>query len=88
LSDIFNLWQGEKFGEGEGEGRKTVWVASVLLATCLRTLTGASVAGNFGLGGQETVRNPGARESERLFLAGWEVTQFGQDPSASDSTSG
>jgi hypothetical protein len=33
--------------------------------------------GIFGLGGQETVRNPGARESDRLFLAGWEVNQFG-----------
>jgi hypothetical protein len=40
---------------------------------------GTIVAGNFGLGGQETVRIPGARESERLFLVGWEVnTQFGQ----------
>jgi hypothetical protein len=39
---------------------------------------GACVARNFGLGGQETVRNPGARESDRLFLAGWEVNQFGQ----------
>jgi hypothetical protein len=28
--------------------------------------------------GQETVRNPGAREPYRLFLAGWEVNQFGQ----------
>jgi hypothetical protein len=37
---------------------------------------GAPVAGNFGLGGQETVRNPGAREPDRLFLAGWEVSQF------------
>jgi hypothetical protein len=37
---------------------------------------GAPVAGNFGLGGQETVRNPGARETDRLFLAGWEVSQF------------
>jgi hypothetical protein len=37
------------------------------------------VAGNFGLGGQETARIPGAREPERLFLVGWEVnTQFGQ----------
>jgi hypothetical protein len=38
------------------------------------------VAGNFGLGGQETVRIPGARESERLFLVGWEVNiQYGQE---------
>jgi hypothetical protein len=36
------------------------------------------VAGNFGLGGQETARIPGARELERLFLVGWEVNiQFG-----------
>jgi hypothetical protein len=36
------------------------------------------VAGNFGLGGQETARIPGAREPERLFLVGWEVNiQFG-----------
>jgi hypothetical protein len=37
---------------------------------------GAPVARNFGLGGQETVRNPGAREPDRLFLVGWEVSQF------------
>ena len=37
---------------------------------------GAPVAGNFGLGGQETIRNPRARELNRLFLAGWEVSQF------------
>jgi hypothetical protein len=46
------------------------------------------VARNFGLGGQETVRIPGARESERLFLVGWEVTQFVHDSSNSGSTSG
>jgi hypothetical protein len=56
----------------------TASVLLVLLAACLRNLTGARVAGNFGLGGQETVRNPGAREPDRLFLAGWEVNQFGQ----------
>jgi hypothetical protein len=39
-------------------------------------LQGAPIAGNFGLRGQETVRNPGAREPDRLFLAGWEVSQF------------
>jgi hypothetical protein len=31
------------------------------------------VTGNFGLGGQETARIPGARESKRLFLVGCEV---------------
>jgi hypothetical protein len=34
---------------------------------------GTVVAEDFGLGGQETTRIPGARELERLFLAGWEV---------------
>jgi hypothetical protein len=41
---------------------------------------GTVVAGNFGLEGQETARIPGARESERLFLVGWEVNiQSGQE---------
>jgi hypothetical protein len=39
-------------------------------------LQGAPVAGNFGLGGQETVRNPKSRESDRLFLVDWEVSRF------------
>ena len=38
------------------------------------------VARKFGLRGQETARIPGAREPERLFLAGWEVNiQSGQE---------
>jgi len=42
---------------------------------CLRRLledcySGALVAWNFGLRGQETVRNPRAREPDRMFLAG------------------
>jgi hypothetical protein len=40
---------------------------------------GTVVFGNFGLRGEETVRVLGARESERLFVVGWEVNiQFGQ----------
>ena len=35
---------------------------------------GIDVAGNFGFTGRETARILGARESERLFLVGWEVT--------------
>jgi hypothetical protein len=57
--------------------------SSIFLTSYLRTLIGGHVAGNFGLGVQETIRNPGARESERLFLARWEVNQFGQDSSTS-----
>ena len=41
---------------------------------------GTAVAGNFGLGGQETARIPGAREPKRLFLVGREVNiQSGQE---------
>jgi hypothetical protein len=54
-----------------------VWGWSSLLEDgsgfCLRNLLefgglrqGAPVAGSFGLGGQESLRNPGAREPERL----------------------
>jgi hypothetical protein len=48
--------------------------ATILLTILLEdSHMGTIVAGNFGLGGQETIRIPGARESERLFLVGWEV---------------
>jgi hypothetical protein len=36
------------------------------------------VAGGFGHGGQDSFQFPGAREPDRLLLAGWEVSQFGQ----------
>jgi hypothetical protein len=39
---------------------------------------GHRVAGGFGHGGQDSFRFPGARELDRLLLAGWEVSQFGQ----------
>jgi hypothetical protein len=44
-----------------------VWV------NCCR---GHQVAGSFGLGGQESSQNPGAREPDRLLLAGWVVSRF------------
>jgi hypothetical protein len=37
---------------------------------------GHQVAGSFGLGGQESSWNPGAREPDRLLLAGWVVSRF------------
>jgi hypothetical protein len=37
---------------------------------------GHQVAGSFGLEGQESLRNPGAREPNRLLLAGWVVSRF------------
>jgi hypothetical protein len=60
----------------QGRDWKTVFLVFGLrnLVDCYR---GASVAGSFGLRGQESLRNPGARESgEALFLAGWEVRWF------------
>jgi hypothetical protein len=39
---------------------------------------GHRVAGGFGHGGQDSFRYPGAREPDRLLLAGWEVSRFGQ----------
>jgi hypothetical protein len=62
----------EKEKGGNSLGCICICFAFVFLTTYLRTLTWARVAGNFGLRGQETVRNPGAREPERLFLVGWE----------------
>ena len=37
---------------------------------------GHQVARSFGLRGQESSRNPGAREPDRLLLASWVVSQF------------
>jgi hypothetical protein len=39
---------------------------------------GHRVAGGFGHGGQDSFQFPGAREPDRLLLAGWEVSRFGQ----------
>ena len=47
---------------------------------------GTGVAGNFGLGGQETVRNSGAREPERMFLVGWEVNIQSRQEKEEDQT--
>jgi hypothetical protein len=49
----------------QGRDWKTVFLVLGLrnLVDCYR---GASVAGSFGLGGQESLRNPRAREPDRL----------------------
>jgi hypothetical protein len=39
---------------------------------------GHRVAGGFGHGGQDSLWYPGARELDRLLLASWVVSQFGQ----------
>jgi hypothetical protein len=77
---IFLVYGREKNWERKKEeGMNQFMAVTVLLEDSHR---GTVVAGNFGLGGQEIIRNPGAREPERLFLVGWEVNQFGQDSSA------
>jgi hypothetical protein len=62
-----NFWREEIVLEHFSRGRdwKTVFLVLGLrnLLDCYR---GASVAGSFGLGGQESLRNPGAREPDRL----------------------
>jgi hypothetical protein len=84
LSNIFHIREGEKkIGGRKGEGRRqfgTVFLFCTCfgLTTDLRTFTGGTCCWEFWARGQETVRNPGAREPDRLFLAGWEVNQFGQ----------
>jgi hypothetical protein len=37
---------------------------------------GHRVAGGFGHGGQDSLWYPGARELDRLLLAGWVVSRF------------
>jgi hypothetical protein len=41
-------------------------------------LQGHRVARGFGHRGQDSFRYPGAREPDRMLLAGWEVSWFGQ----------
>jgi hypothetical protein len=45
---------------------------------------GHRVARGFGHGGQDSFRFPGARE-DRLLLAGWEDSRFGQSWSVASS---
>jgi hypothetical protein len=75
LGSIIFIWEDCITGLAGGACWRIVLL--VLLEELVGGLSqGAPVAGNFGLGGQETIRNPGAREPDRLFLAGWEVSQF------------
>jgi len=69
LGSIIFIWEDCITGLARGSCRRIVIL--VFLEDLVGGLSqGAPVAGNFGLGGQKTVRNPGARESDRLFLAG------------------
>jgi hypothetical protein len=52
-----------------------LWESS---ADCEYHCRGHRVARGFGHGGQDSFRFPGAREPDRLLLAGWEDSRFGQ----------
>jgi hypothetical protein len=76
---------------GGGETVVLVWDFLVLLlgsAVFGEPLQGAPVAGGFGHGGQDSFRFPGAREPDRLLLAGWEVSRFGQSWSVHQARQG
>jgi hypothetical protein len=53
----------------QGRDWKTVFLV-LDLRNLLHCYRGASVVGSFGLRGKESLRNPGAREPDRLLLAG------------------
>jgi hypothetical protein len=53
-------------------------VRSLVLGVLVNHCRGHRVAGGFGHGGQDSFQFPGAREPDRLLLAGWEVSRFGQ----------
>jgi hypothetical protein len=53
-------------------------VGSLVLGVLVNHCRGHRVAGGFGHGGQDSLRYPGAREPDRLLLAGWVVSRFGQ----------
>jgi len=70
--------------EGGGRKERMSWSEQFGLEDFHRDTV---VAGNFGLGGQETVRIHGAREPERLFLVVWEVNSQFCARSTSSTTS-
>jgi hypothetical protein len=60
------------------------WSSAVFEYHC----RGHRVARGFGHGGQDSFRFPGAREPDRLLLAGWEVSRFGQSWSVHQARQG
>ena len=51
-------------------------VGSLVLGVFVNHCRGHRVAGGFGHGGQDSLQYLGARESDRLLLAGWVVSHF------------
>jgi hypothetical protein len=81
------MFLGEKaFLEGAFGGRRIfLWIFFCGILAGLSSFAfgvnhcrGHRVAGGFGHGGQDSFQYPGAREPDRLLLAGWEVSRFGQ----------
>jgi hypothetical protein len=70
LEGGLSFWGEKEEGKEEEEKKEEIGGEKIVLGDFYR---GTVVAGNFGLGGQETTRIPRARELERLFLVGWEV---------------
>jgi hypothetical protein len=70
--------EGKKIGRGRRRRiGNSFWLQQVFLTVFLEdSHRGTVVAGNFGLGGQETVRIPGAREQRETvpsWLGGYSV---------------
>jgi hypothetical protein len=64
------------------------WFCVGSSAVLVNHCRGHRVAGGFGHGGQDSFRFPGAREPDRLLLAGWEVSRFGQSWSVHQARQG
>jgi hypothetical protein len=69
---------GEAFWRGDCSSGLDFLVLLLGSAVLGNHCRGHRVAGGFGHGGQDSFRFPGARESYRILLAGWEVSWFGQ----------
>jgi hypothetical protein len=73
------FWRGGHFGGGDWI---SVWIFSGVesfdIGSFSEPLQGHRVAGGFGHGDQDSFQFPGAREPDRLLLAGWEVSRLGR----------
>jgi hypothetical protein len=76
----FGFWGRKHFGGGRehwfhGLVFLVLWES---FSDCEYHCRGHRVARGFGHGGQDSFRFPGAREPDRLLLAGWVDSRFGQ----------
>ena len=72
------IWGGSIIFEGRTvfRGLDIFWFWEFGFGDWVNCCRGHQVAGSFGLGGQGSSQNPGAREPKRLLLAGWVVSWF------------